>query len=223
MHISFFTKEDDYINAGIKLISDICGNKTDNINIALSGGSTPETLYIALSNSNNIPFEKVDFWQVDERYVPKHDQHSNYRLIEQTIFSGYNKPNSFHRFDTTLPLNNCLEKYKKDLEKKLHKDFDLIILGIGPDGHTASLFPSSDALKETKSPVAHTTTEHFKVKDRLTLTFPTILKSKNLLLLIKGEDKMDTLKELTQGNKTPNEFPAKRLLDHPKLEILYLH
>lgn len=223
MHINFFTKEDEYIEAGIKLIADICSKTKKNPSVALSGGSTPKTLYSALSTSNKIPFDKIDFWQVDERYVKKTNQNSNYRLIEQTLLSGDKKPNSFHNFNTSLPLDKCLENYKKDLENNLHEDFDLIILGIGPDGHTASLFPNSDALKETKNPVAHTITDRFNVKDRLTLTFPPLLKSKNILILINGAEKMDTLNELTQGNKSTEDFPAKKLIEHPNLEIFYLH
>lgn len=183
--------------------------------IALSGGSTPEPIYKNLGkNLKNL--EKTQFYQVDERYAAKTHPDSNYNLVKKILFSKNPKYlKNFHHFDTNLSIKKSLQKYKQELPKA----FDLCILGIGEDGHSASLFPNSPALS-TKSPVAHTTTDQFKVHDRLTITFQTILKSKAILVLIK--DKPEILKELQKNTQTFKKFPALKLFRHKNLNIHYL-
>lgn len=220
MNIKIFIKEYNFIQSGTDLISDIC-RKQENVSIALSGGSTPGELYKSIAEDERIPFEKINLWQVDERYVPKNSSDSNYKLISDTILAGERKPKSFHHFDTSLKIDEALNKYEKELNE-YGKPFDLTILGVGEDGHTASLFPNSDALKEKDKKVAHTTTGNHKIKDRLTLTFPQILSSKAVLILLQGDLKEATLNEFTSGLKSSDEFPVKKLLMHPDLHIHYL-
>lgn len=180
--------------------------------IALSGGSTPEPIYKAL-NKANLPWEKIHFYQVDERYVPTNNTDSNNKLINDTLLK--NRQTNFHFFDTALPIKQALKKYAQELPKK----FDLVILGIGEDGHTASLFPNSKALiSEAKT--AHTTTDQFAVKDRLTLGFSTILNSKNILVLLKN--KPTIIEELKNPKKTSANFPALKLLKHKTVQIYHL-
>jgi len=216
MHIKIFNKEKEFIAAALKQISSL-NDSEKTAQIGLSGGTTPENLYKEIAKK--IPLKNAKIFQVDERYIPKENPDSNYRLIKDTILSNNkNQPKSFHYFDTSLPKNKALAKYEKELP---NEPLDLIILGIGPDGHTASLSPNSPALISKKK-AEHTTTKDFTIKDRLTITFPIILQAKKLLILLKGKEKQELLNKLITSKISEKEFPAKKLLKHQNLEILLL-
>jgi len=193
MQIQEFTDQEEWVAAGLKLIP-------QSGKIALSGGTTPTPLYKQLPQS-------AIYYQVDERYVPAEDKDSNQKMIHDTF-----APQNFHNFNTNLPIEECLKKY----EEELPENFDLIILGIGEDGHFASLFPHQNP----QGKVAHTQTTTHAIKDRLTLTAETILKSKAILVLLKN--KPTVLEELKNPTKSSEEFPALKLLNHPNLNILCL-
>jgi 6-phosphogluconolactonase len=223
MKLSYYSSEKNFQEETLQLIEEICQKKKGTISIALSGGSTPEPIYKLLKSSKKLPWNRIHIFLVDERYVPINHPDSNYGMIIKALGkTQIQKLKNFTHFHTELSITACLKKYSTDLQAsakgKNAPSFDLTILGIGPDGHTASLFPETTALT-TRQPVAHTTTTAFKVKDRLTITFPVILKSKTLLILMKGQEKIPTLKELTEGKKTATGFPAKRLLKHKDLLI----
>ena len=169
MELKTFKTEAQFIEESLSFVKNICEN--DKNYIGLSGGSTPKAIYQGLSK---LELPNTEFYQVDERCVKKNHPDSNDFLIAESL----RKP--FHHFDTDLTIPEALEKYAGELPEI----FDLMILGIGPDGHTASLFPGSPALKEMHEKTAYTTTTKFTVRDRLTLTFPVILKSKKLLVII---------------------------------------
>jgi len=134
--------------------------------------------------------QTVEFFQVDERYVPQGDVNSNFNLIIQSGLPPLAR--AFHHFDTSISIAESLRKY----EIELPEYFDLVVLGIGEDGHIASLFPHDPALHEKIRLVAHTTTDVFAVKDRLTITLPLILSSKKILVLLKGAEKKKVLDEI---------------------------
>ncbi|MBI4234900.1 6-phosphogluconolactonase [Candidatus Peregrinibacteria bacterium] len=213
--------------------------------IALSGGSTPGPIYKKLANilGKNIPRDRnfapakfpcslqppqngnsasQNFFQVDERYVPRTDKNSNYKLITDCGLK------LSHFFDTSLPIDETLKKY----EVKLPAKFDLIILGIGEDGHIASIFPEKSTKSTSLLPaipsqkVVHTfAPKTSPIKDRLTLTLPYILKAKNILVLLKNKPQI--LKILQNQSKTGkpatqkaiSKFPALALLNHKNLTI----
>ena len=193
MHIQEFTNQEEWVAAGLKLIP-------QSGKIALSGGTTPAPLYKQLPQSPT-------YYQIDERYVPKADKDSNQKMIREAF-----SPQKFYAFNTSLPIEESLKEY----ESHLPENFDLTILGIGEDGHFASLFPHQNPQGKT----AHTQTENFAIKDRLTLTAETILKSKAILVLLKNKGQV--LEELKNPTKSPEEFPALKLDNHPNLSILCL-
>ena len=209
MHIRTFHNEADFIKKSASLILDATKNK--GFNIAISGGNTPKPIYKAVADQlKQLPENQSlegHFYQVDERYTPASNDKSNQKMI---LEAGI--PLNMH-FKTTLSLPKCIEEYDKKLPKT---PFDLCVLGIGPDGHTASIFPNSSAINSTQS-VVHTTTKEFDVKDRLSLTFKVIMQAKSLLVLIKDRPKV--LSQLKNPRKNENQFPALKLLQHPKLMI----
>jgi 6-phosphogluconolactonase len=226
MKLSYFSSIKNFHKETIEFIESICQKKKGTIYIALSGGSTPEPFYKLFKSSKKLPWNRIHLFLVDERYVPINHPDSNYAMIATALGkTQIQKLKNFTCFHTDLTIKDCLKQYAKELNQtptnpKKNPAFDLTILGIGPDGHTASLFPKQSALT-TRQPVAHTTTSQFKVKDRLTITFPVILKSKTLLVLMKGQEKLPTLKELTNGKKSATGFPAKKLLKHKNLNIYF--
>ncbi|MFA6991960.1 MAG: 6-phosphogluconolactonase [Candidatus Gracilibacteria bacterium] len=183
------------------------------IHIALSGGKTPIPFYKDLAKSKNTDFSKIEFYIVDERYVSLKNAKSNFKMINSTLISKI-KCRKFHYFDTSLPIEKAIKAYEKEVGKVR---FDMAVLGIGDDGHFASIFPKSKAITSKKS-VEHTQTKKFEVKDRLTLTAKKILQSKQILVLLKN--KPSVLKELVNKTKTIQEFPAHILKKHKNLEIL---
>ncbi len=214
MKLKIYTNEEEWLEESIKEISKTV-SAHDEKNIALSGGNTPKKLYKKMAKSS-LPFQRINFYPIDERYVPREDKDSNFNMIYNSLIKKV--PSKFFAFDTSLPYEQCLKKFAD----KLPENFDLTLLGIGPDGHIASLFPGSSALDEKNKAAAHTKTEKFKIKNRLTLTIPPIMGSKKILVLLKGPEKEKIIKELKNPSKKFRDFPALILLEHKNLIIHYL-
>ncbi len=221
MNLHTFTDSEEFIKKSTDFIAHVCNETSEIVRISLSGGSTPAPILKALSKRNNIEFDQVEFYQVDERYVPKDHANSNYRMIYLSLIQHLEKKlKAFYYFDTSLSIEECIREYEKNLNSKV---FDLTVLGMGTDGHIASLFPHSEALGEEKKLVIHTTTQEHAVHDRLSITMPVILASKKILLLLKGENKKKILDDLIHSTNTIDELPAKALLSHRNLTIYFLN
>jgi 6-phosphogluconolactonase len=183
--------------------------------IVLSGGHTPKPLYEHLSRMDEIRWDKVHIFWGDERHVPPDHHDSNYRLAYNALLSKITIPKeNIFRIKGELSPEITAEDYQKTLNRYFdthEKKFDLVILGMGVDGHTASLFPGTDAFLET----THWVVANFVPKLdawRITLTFPAILSARKIVVLIIGDEKAETLKEVLEGDEDNNNFPIKRIL-----------
>ncbi len=178
--------------------------------VALSGGKTPVALYRKLSELKTLPWEKTDVFIVDERFVPYDSDESNYQMINRTLLRHVRIParNVHPVFTSELTPRTSAAKYEEDLIsyfKIPHNGiprFDLILLGIGRDGHTASLFPEAPALQETGHAAVAVRPPDISMKERITLTLPTINNSKNIILMATGENKAGVIKEVVAAGKS---------------------
>lgn len=176
--------------------------------VALSGGSTPLLLYRHLTGTS-IDWERVFFYFGDERNVPPDEDASNFKGANKELFRPLRiREDNIFRWRTELgtPVE-VAEDYERTL-RNLSEDlprFDLILLGMGTDGHTASLFPGTDALSETKRLAVANWVPQLG-SWRFTLTYPVINNARNVMFLVAGEDKAERLKEVLEGD---TDLPAK--------------
>jgi len=225
MRITKFDNEKQFIEDSANFVlTEIIAQKNKDVFIGLSGGSTPEDIYRNLG-SLPVNLSNVLFYLVDERCVPLDSPFSNFQMIKDTLTSKVkDKIKGFFYFDTSLPKAETIKKYEVELHMIPHKSFDLTILGIGEDGHFASIFPNTLANFDDGEIVCETTTEKFSVRERLSLSPRLILRSKKILVLLKGEKKKHILDKMTSNDETikKEDFPAIMLKHHPNLTIHYL-
>lgn len=189
--------------------------------LALSGGGTPLPLYHALGSNSSLPWEDVELYQIDERYVSPSEDESNQKHIKEMFGEDtLERCKDVYFFKTETDLDECVRHYEAVMESLEAPSFDLSIVGIGKDGHFASLFPKGDYLSHQESKIITTEAPaEYTTKTRLSQTIEQVLDSKKILVLLKGEDKAAILHELIKGEKSASDYPAKFLLAHPDLTI----
>lgn len=186
--------------------------------IALSGGSTPRNMYalIAANASSNLPWEKMFFFWGDERHVPPNDPESNYRMANEALLSKVPVPpaNVFPVPAENPDADAAAQAYEETLRKFFTLSpsdfprFDLILLGLGPDGHTASLFPETAALHEKSRLVVANWVEKMKTS-RITFTLPVLNAARCVAFLVSGADKAQVLHEVLEGKAPAEKYPSK--------------
>ena len=186
--------------------------------IALAGGSTPKSLYnlVATNARTTLPWDRMFFFWGDERHVPPTDPESNYRMAEEAMLSKVPvPPGNVFRIKTENPeAAAAAEDYEKAIRKFFGLElgqfprFDLILLGMGPDGHTASLFPGTTALQEKSRLVVANWVEKMKTH-RITLTLPVLNAARCVTFLVSGTDKAPALKAVLEENVPAEQYPAK--------------
>ena len=187
--------------------------------VSLSGGSTPKRLYERLASPayrDRFPWDRTEWFFGDERFVPQDDKDSNFRMVSEAMLSRVPAPeDSVHAFDTALasPEEAALA-YEETLKCFYGADaldpgrplFDITLLGLGPDGHTASLIPGQPVLDERDRWAAAVT--RGRPEARLTLTYPAIASSAAIAFLVTGQDKAAMLAHVRSGAE---DVPAGRL------------
>jgi 6-phosphogluconolactonase len=159
-------------------------------------------------------WDKLDIYWVDERCVPPDDQESNYRMTREALLDRAPlRPDQIHRMEGELDPAEAASRYESELRNSFRLEgaelprFDLIALGMGPDGHTASLFPHTEALHEMNRLVI---ANQVADKDawRITLTWPVINRANSVFFLIGGDDKSKILNEVLTGPKDVDRLPS---------------
>lgn len=198
-------------------------------NIAVSGGNTPKLLFTLLANeyADSIPWHFVRLFWVDERCVPPTHPESNFGMTYENLLKQVpiHEANIFRMQGELNPDAEAL-RYQTLLEKELpmlngFPQFDLILLGMGDDGHTASIFPNDMSLLHSELAVA-VGVHPVSGQKRITLTGPTIMQANQVIFLITGESKSEVLRQIIQKDSTCDSFPAFHINSNSSFTEFYL-
>lgn len=200
--------------------------------IAISGGSTPQAFFKLLADPAGpflatVPWNNLQLFWVDERCVPPDHPESNYGVCRELLLSKVGIPeNNIFRMEGELDPEEAASRYEATLRNVMKLEgaespaFDLVVLGMGPDGHTASLFPHTEALNEMGRLVV---ANHVPQKDtwRITLTWPVINQGTEVAFAIAGADKATVLQQVLTGPRNPEEYPS-QLIRPTNGKLLFL-
>jgi 6-phosphogluconolactonase len=200
--------------------------------VALAGGSTPKALYGLLATNPllqaKVPWSKIQFFFGDERHVPPTDEESNFRMAEEAMLGKAPvDPKQVHRIKgEKRNAAQAAEEYEQDLRASFRLQagefprFDLVLLGMGPEGHTASLFPGTKALKEEHRLVVSNWVGKFYT-DRITFTPPVLNNAARVIFMVHGEEKAPALKAVLEGPYEPEQLPA-QIIQPKQGKVLWL-
>jgi 6-phosphogluconolactonase len=191
-------------------------SKRDRFTVALAGGSTPKTLYAWLASEyrDTLAWDRVHFFWTDERFVSPDDPESNYRMAREVLLDPLGLPHQNIHFPDTgaSEPSDAAERYQVALCAFFGSElprFDWIFLGMGEDGHTASLFPGSDALQETERLVLAVHDSPKPPPVRITMTFPLLNAAREIHFLIAGRRKQDAFSKILRQENV--HLPAQRV------------
>ena len=205
----------DAVNLILDVASESLGDRGE-LRIALSGGNTPRPVYseLALLGQEAIPWESIILTFGDERCVPPDSEQSNYRMAKETFFDPANVPEGcilrmrgeIDPATAAQEYQDTLDRRAKDRNEEIYRH-DLILLGLGDDGHTASLFPGTSALNETSRRVVANFVPKFE-SWRLTFTFPLINAARHVCFLIAANKNPELVERVLSGD---SQYPAARV------------
>lgn len=190
------------------------------LRIALSGGSSPKAVYEKLAKSETIDWSRIELFQVDERYLPIDSDNLNAKLIRDSLTSKIPELKAFHTMDTSQTIEKTRADYEKKILKLNRPFFDLVLLGLGTDGHTASLFPNGPELEEVEKMVVSSKSPIPPI-NRLSLTYPAIMSSQKIIFLVRGANKKEIVKKWLKEDSDTEEIPARVILNHSDVDIFY--
>jgi 6-phosphogluconolactonase len=183
--------------------------------IGLSGGSGPRPAY-ERAGILRPDWRRVELWWVDERCVPPADGRSNYRIIRESLLDGLARPAEVHRIRGELVPETAAAEYDAALEGVT---LDLAVMGIGPDGHTASLFPNAPTLDETERRAVPADAGMEPFVPRVTMTRPVLAAARTLIYLVTGEGKSEAVRQAFAEEPSPA-TPASLVRGEQTLAIL---
>lgn len=192
--------------------------------IVLAGGSTPGSIYRALSKPprvEEVEWSAVTLYWGDERWVPHTDNMSNFKMTQETLLSQIPEPKpAFFPVDTSRasPADaaasyGAMIASNEKFVPGTFPTFDIVLLGIGEDGHTASLFPGSPLLEKASQSLCAAVEHPEDGKPRITLTPPALLAARRIFFIVKGEGKSDVMKRVLEGNESASVLPSRLFLE----------
>jgi 6-phosphogluconolactonase len=207
----------DRLAADLVVHSLNCVREFGDFHVALSGGQTPQPFYRRLMYDPNyraIPWRRTHLWLVDERCVPFDDDRSNWKMIQETIVDHADIPaEQVHPIFATSPTADVeYEATIRDVlawREKGHDRLDFALLGMGSDGHTASLFPHTEVLHETERLVRLCDGPRVTPPPRVSMTFPLINSSRLIAVLACGPEKSGTIRRVAGGHESVESLPIK--------------
>ena len=214
MTVQLFPDPDALARHAARWLSGLARTKPGRFAVALSGGSTPRATYEHLARED-FPWERAQWFFGDERFVPPDDAQSNYRMAREAMLWRAPEKNVYPVQTLGVTPETAALAYQTELNA-LRGDgplFDVVLLGLGPDGHTASLFPDSPMLEER---TALTGVVKGLGQTRVTLTYPALEDSDHVVFLVTGSEKRDVLRRVLAGDES---LPAARV--KPKGELLF--
>lgn len=200
-----------FICAAIRSVAE-----TGEFYVALSGGNSPKEVFKLLATdefARFIPWSKTHVFFTDERCVPPDSPDSNYRLAYDLLLSKVPIPESnIYRFHSELPPEEAADIYNETIRNVMgyERQFDLIMLGMGSDMHTASLFPHSPALDEMHRFATANYIEKLNAY-RLTLTIPVLSSARSIIILVMGQEKAEALSSALNGPYDPHSYPVQAI------------
>ncbi|MHC4416340.1 MAG: 6-phosphogluconolactonase [Planctomycetota bacterium] len=207
----------DLLAAEMVVQAKLCVRRCGDFHLALSGGSSPQPLYERLMydpDCRQLPWRHTHLWLVDERRVPADDARSNFRLIKETIVEHSGIPAG-----NVHPVDSLAENADRDYEARLQRALlsrerdddrlDFVLLGMGSDGHTASLFPGHDVLYEPRRFVRSVTVPEADPPRRVTMTYPAINAARVIGVLVTGSAKAPTIERVVRGHESFDDLPIK--------------
>ena len=196
--------------------------------IVLSGGSTPQAAYEQFADairSADLDVSKTTFWFGDERCVPPDDERSNYAMVKRSLLDPLSdRPlPAVHRMKGELGPDEAAAAYERELDAAGPPDFDLVLLGVGPDGHTESLFPDQPSLQERSRLVLGVQQAGFEpFVSRVTLTLPALARGRRLVFLAAGESKARPVAAAFAAGAKPDPHVPSSLVPPLGREVLVL-
>ncbi len=216
MSVHIFENPEELAEAAAKDFSERAGeaiSARDRFTAVLAGGSTPKATYEVLAKeyADEIEWSKIHVFIGDERTVPPDHEDSNFRMASEALLDHV-PVGSVHRMRGELDPEDAAKEYEEGLRRFFGGPpvFDLVHLGIGEDGHTASLFPRTEALEARDRLVVSNVVEKLDTV-RLTLTKEVINEARAVVFLVAGEGKATALAEILEGEGDPLDFPSKMI------------